>query len=186
MIEVSEWTRRCPMRALVAFLVLLATPGAAQAAKRSWAERFDSHIRVQADGTLEVTETVRFRFRGDPFRKVYRLIPRRKTDGIEIVSAEMDGQPLTFGKGTGQVEVRPGSPTRVEWKFAPRQNSTNIFVLPLHRPRRRPARDYDVDLPQWRALPASMTTESSQANRIDLSRGAAQSEPRWRPGTSPN
>ncbi len=143
----------------------------------TWAERFDSHIRVQADGTLEVTETVRFRFEGGTFTHVFRLIPRRRTDGIEIVSAEMDGQPLTFGKGTGQVEVRPGSPTRVEWKFAPRQDSTNIFVL-RYIVRGVVQRASDVDLLQWRALPSEHDYRIQSSEVVIDYPAALRSEPR--------
>ena len=55
---------------------------------------------------MEVVETVVFRFESGTFTHVFRELPRRRTDAIEIVSAEMDGRALAFGKESGQVEVK--------------------------------------------------------------------------------
>ena len=118
------------MRSLIAFLLALviAAPAAA-ASKRYSAERFDAKIRVLEAGAIEVTETVVFRFEGGPFKEVYRELPRRRTDAIEIISANMDGRTLETGKGPWQVEVRNGNKVRVVWRFAPRADSTNSFEL---------------------------------------------------------
>jgi Predicted membrane protein (DUF2207) len=116
------------MRALAAFLLLLSTAAPA-VAKTYSAERFDSHILVLTGGAIEVTETVVFRFEGGPFREVFREIPTRRTDAVEIRTAWMDGRPLPFGEESGQVEVRQGSKVRVRWRFAPRADSTHVFVL---------------------------------------------------------
>ena len=70
-------------------------------AKSYSADRFDSTVRVLPDGTLEVTETVVFRFQDGTFREVFREIPTRRTDGIEVVRAEMQGEPLPFGTEIG-------------------------------------------------------------------------------------
>ena len=58
------------------------------------------------DGALEVVETVVFRFEGGTFDHVFRDLSRRRTDDIEVVSAEMDGRELPFGNESGQVEVQ--------------------------------------------------------------------------------
>src|SRR5262245_51145889 len=136
------------MRALLASLMLLAVAQPAAAAKSYSAEHFDSRIRVVATGALEVTETVVFRFEGGPFDHVFREIPLRHTDGLEIVSAEMDGRTLTFGKGTGQVDVRRESPLRVRWNFAPVSDATHTFVL-TYVARGAVRREGNADLLDW-------------------------------------
>jgi hypothetical protein len=141
------------MRTLIASLVLLAVAAQpAAAAKRYSAERFDSRIRVLPDGGLEVTETVVFRFEEGTFTQVFRDIPKRKTDGLEIVAAEMDGRPLAFGKEPGEVEVRDGSPVKVRWRFGPRQQSTHTFLL-RYVVRGVVQRRAGADLLEWQSLP---------------------------------
>ena len=81
------------MRCLIAVL-LVALTAAPAAAKTYSAERFDSRIRVLAGGSIEVVETVVFRFESGSFDHVFREIPSRRTDGVEIVSASMDGRDL--------------------------------------------------------------------------------------------
>jgi hypothetical protein len=136
---------------LAALLVLLV---AAPADAKSYsAERFDVHIRVLTGGTIDVTETVVFRFDDGTFQHVFREIPTRRTDGVEIVRAAMDGRVLPFGKGTGEVEVRRGSPVRVEWRFAPRSGTSHAFVL-NYRVRGVVRKDRHRDLLEWVALPA--------------------------------
>jgi Predicted membrane protein (DUF2207) C-terminal domain/Predicted membrane protein (DUF2207) N-terminal domain len=142
------------MRALIASLLLLlvatATPAAAE--KTYSAERFDAHLRILPDGAMEVVETVVFRFESGPFQHVFRDLPRRRTDDIKIVSAEMDGRALAFGKESGQVEVRNGSKLRVQWRFAPRTDSTNTFVL-TYVVRGIVQRQAGRDVLDWVALP---------------------------------
>jgi hypothetical protein len=141
------------MRALIASLVavvaLSIVPEAA--AKTYAAERFDSRIRILPNGSIEVVETVVFRFEGE-FKYVYRELPRRRTDDIEVVSAEMDGRTLPFGKESGQVEVRQRSKVRVEWKFAPRADSSHTFVL-TYMVRGVVQRAGGRDVLEWVALP---------------------------------
>ncbi len=50
---------------------------------------------------MEVVETVIFRFEGGTFTYVFRELPRRRTDDIEIVSATMDGRDMPIGSGAG-------------------------------------------------------------------------------------
>ena len=116
------------MRILTALFLLL-TVAAPAAAKTYSADRFDSAIRIRTDGAIEVVETVVFRFESGTFTYVYRDIPKRRTDGIEILSAEMDGRVLPFGDGAGAVRVRYRSKVEVRWNFAPRSGSTHTFVL---------------------------------------------------------
>jgi hypothetical protein len=143
------------MRALTALfsaLVCLLTFAAPVDAKSYSAERFDSFIRVLPDGAIEVTETVVFRFEDGTFTYVVRDIPTRRTDGIEILSAEMDGRQVPFGASSGQVEVRRGSKISVRWRFAPRSASTNTFVL-RYVARGVVQKAAAGDLLEWFALP---------------------------------
>ena len=141
------------MRALIASLIaVLALSIVPEAAAKTYsAERFDSRIRILPNGAIEVVETVVFRFEGE-FKYVYRELSRRRTDDIEIVSAEMDGRTLPFGNESGQVEVRRRSKVRVEWKFAPRADSSHTFVL-TYIVRGVVQRDGGRDVLEWVALP---------------------------------
>ena len=91
--------------AVVVVSVWVAGTGIAEAKSYS-AERFDSRIRVVDGGALEVTETLTFRFESGTFSRVFRDIPRRRTDGIEILRASMDGRPFPFGTDTNQASIR--------------------------------------------------------------------------------
>ena len=139
------------MRALIAGLLALmvAVPAAA---KTYSAERFDARIRILPSGALEIVETVVFRFEGGTFDHVFRDLSRRRTDDIEVISAEMDGRELPFGNESGQVEVRDRSKVRVRWRFAPRADSTHTFVLKyvVHGVVQRQA---GHDVLDWVALP---------------------------------
>ena len=140
------------MRSLIASLLALAIAAPAAAASKSYsAERFDARIRVLDAGALEVVETVVFRFEGGPFKEVFRELPRRHTDGIEIVGAEMDGRPLAIGDEL-KVDNSEGNRLRVTWRFAPRADSTNTFVL-TYIARGVVTREAGADVLAWVALP---------------------------------
>ena len=66
--------KRTPFLAIL--LLLCALPLSVGAAKSYTAERFDVDWNLTENGTLEVTETVVFRFAGGPFTYVYRELPR--------------------------------------------------------------------------------------------------------------
>src|SRR5690606_21750901 len=66
---------------------------------------------------------------GDPFTFVFREIPTSKTDGIEIMSASVDGRFYPQGTNAGQLEIEPGSNVRVTWHMEPTANTTRTFVL---------------------------------------------------------
>ena len=141
------------MRALIASLIaVLALSIVPEAAAKSYAaERFDSRVRILPNGSIEVVETVVFRFDGE-FTHVYRELSRRRTDAIEVVSAGMDGRTLPFGNESDRVEVRRGSHVRVEWKFAPRTDSSHTFVL-TYIVRGVVQRAGGRDVFEWVALP---------------------------------
>ena len=87
------------MRTLLAALfVIVSLAGASPAHASSYtAERFDSRIDVLAGGSLRVTETIVFRFESGTFTRVFRTIPSRNTDGLEVIAASMDGADMPEG-----------------------------------------------------------------------------------------
>ena len=84
-------------------------------AKAYRADQYTVNLELTSRGTLEVTETVRFRFNGGPFTFAFRDISGANTDGIEEVQAWMDDKPCPVGTEPGSIEIR-GS--RVKWHFA--------------------------------------------------------------------
>ena len=136
----------------VVLLAGLTAAAAPAAAKSYFAERFDSHVRVMPGGALEVTETVVFHFEGGSFDHVYREIPTRRTDGIQIVSASLDGRAFPIGDGVDRVQVTGRSKLRVQWRFAPLTNSSHVFVL-TYIARGVVSQTDTADVLQWRALP---------------------------------
>ncbi|HXW06665.1 MAG TPA: DUF2207 domain-containing protein [Vicinamibacterales bacterium] len=135
---------------IAALLVWAAAPAAA---KTYSAERFDSTIRVRPGGDIEVSETVVFRFETGTFEHVFREIPTRRTDGIDVLGASMDGRALAFGTGRGQVEVTRRSRVRVQWRFDPTSSSSHTFTV-TYLARGTVHREGGVDLLWWRALPS--------------------------------
>ena len=141
---------RCCYWALAA---LLLTAGPASAKSYS-ADRFDSVVRVLPDGTLEVTETVVFRFEEGTFREVFREIPERLTDGIDVLSAEMNGAVLPAGTEMGTAEIRRRRHrVRVVWRFSPVEGITRTFGL-RYRVRGAVRETDGGDLLLWRAIPS--------------------------------
>ncbi|HJR57749.1 MAG TPA: DUF2207 domain-containing protein [Vicinamibacterales bacterium] len=132
-------------------------------AKEYHASRFDSRIEVLAGGSLRVTETIVFVFTGGTFKQVFRVIPTRRTDGVEFVSASMDGRPLPQGEGEGGVRVRRRKGLRVEWNFAPVSSGTHTFEL-TYVSRGVVRQTADADLLEFRPLP------SEHGYRIETSR----------------
>lgn len=135
---------------LATFLVLAAADFAA--AKDYHAIRFDSRIEVQQGGGLKVVETIVFAFTDGTFREVFRTVPTRYTDGIEFVSAAMDGTVLPEGDDPGQVEVRRRKGLRVTWHFAPLKNATHTFEL-TYLVRGIVSQDGDEERLAWMVLP---------------------------------
>ncbi|HEX2453702.1 MAG TPA: DUF2207 domain-containing protein [Vicinamibacterales bacterium] len=146
-------------RVCVAFILLCSIPAAAEAKTYS-ARRFDSDVRVRSGGLLEVTETVVFTFENGTFSHVFREIPARRTDGVEIVRANMDGRDFPVGTGTDHVEVSGQSKVRVTWRFEPVADSTHTFTL-IYVVRGVIEQTPTGDLLAWRGLP------TEHAYRID-------------------
>jgi hypothetical protein len=142
-------------KGLVVFLLLavLALPVAAQDKSYS-ADRFDVDVAVQRGGTLNVTETVDFRFVGGPFSYVFREIPTDLTDGIVNIQAGADNVPWPQGTGPGQVEIETGNPVRVTWHLSPTSNRVQTFDL-SYDALGVVRQGQDADVLEWQALPES-------------------------------
>src|SRR3990170_1234256 len=152
MFDMGKALRRIVLLCM-AFSACFLLPASPAAAKSYSAERFDSIVRVLPDGTLDVTETVVFRFEDGTFREVFREIPVRRTDGIEVVRAEMEGQPLPRGTESGTVEVRRrDGRLRVVWRFRPIEQVTRTFGV-NYRVAGAVREDRGADLLVWRATP---------------------------------
>jgi uncharacterized protein (TIGR04222 family) len=116
------------------------------------AERFDVDWNLLEGGTLEVTETVVFRFEGGPFTFVYRELPDDYSDGVEVISASLDGQPLPQGSEAGQVEIKGDSPIVVTWHLPPTTDATHTFEL-KYRVLGVVRQEEGADVFWWNALP---------------------------------
>jgi hypothetical protein len=163
------------MRSLI--VVLLLVMSAAPAAAETYvAERFDSRIRVLPGGSIEVTETVVFRFERGTFDHVFREIPARRTDGVDVLSASMDGRVLPFGGRAGEVEVRGGSPVKVRWRFAPRSNTTHEFTL-TYIARGVVRKEATGDVLEWVALPTKHDYTIATSNVVFDFSAAAEGAP---------
>jgi hypothetical protein len=144
---------RMTRRAMLAAAALLTVAASAADAKSYKAELFDSRIQVLPGGALEVTESIQFRFDDGPFTQVFREMPTRRTGGIEILRAEIDGDPVAFGDGPGRAEVRRQSNrVRVVWRFEPVEYTTKRFVL-RYRVADAVRRESGHDSLAWRATP---------------------------------
>jgi len=138
---------------LVSVLVaIVAAP--ASAAKDYRAERFHARIVVEPNGSIVVTETIRFVFGTDSFTYVYRELTGRKTDGIMILGATMDGQPMTQGKQPGEYELKKadGGRRRVVWHFAEVTGAARTLTL-TYRVDGVAWQDTDADVLAWTLLP---------------------------------
>jgi len=104
---------------------------AAQSATRGLsAERFDVNLTLLPDGSIDVRETVAFRFRERTFSEVEREIPLHRLDGIIDVRAYLDGKPVAEGRAQGQVRIRTGRRSvRVTWRFPDTVDQTRTFTL---------------------------------------------------------
>ena len=167
---------------LVAALLAIAAPAAAARTYR--AEQFDVRIDVQPDGSIRVTETIRFAFGPDSFTYVYREVPARRTDGITYLGASMDGVPMDRGGGPGQFEIkkRDNGRRRVVFHFAPVRASTHTFTL-TYRAVGVVRQATDADLLVWAVLPTDhdyvidrATVEIAYPSTTTLA-GAPQFEP---------
>ena len=149
--------QRAFRRSIVVCACILFVACARPAVAKSYsADRFDSTVRVLPDGTLDVTETVVFGFEDGTFREVFREIPARRTDGIEVIRAEMQGVPLPVRHRSW---ARRGATAngRVRVVALPTVDGvTRTFVL-NYRVKGVLRQEGGADLLVWRATPGEHT-----------------------------
>ncbi len=165
------------MRPLFFCTLLLSLFAQPARAKEYSAERFDSEVEVLRGGTLRVTETVRLRFEEGTFTEFFREIPTRMTDGIDVVSAAMDGAVFTRGEGPGQVDVRSRSRVRVTWRFPPVSESSHVFTL-SYVVRGAIRQEADADVLAWRAMPSQHRYRIGAGTTLITLPRAPSAEPR--------
>lgn len=136
---------------LIALLFSLFVAKPALADKSYYAERFDVQIDIQENGSALITETVEFRFSGDPFTFAFREISAAETDGLTFLDASMDGVAMPFGTGAGQVEVEAGNPLKVTWHFSPTSDAAHVFTVRYRAD--GIIRKGEADTLIWRAVP---------------------------------
>ena len=145
--------RRLVILACMVATALAAAAPPAGAAKTYRAEHFDSRVRVEPGGAVVVTETVRFVFGPDEFTYVYRELPSRRTDGLTVIEASMDGVPMARGKGAGQFELkRDDNRRRIVWHFPATSNATRTFTV-TYRAAGVVWQDAESDVLAWTLLP---------------------------------
>jgi len=137
---------------LVATLLAAAVLPAA-AAKPYRAERFDVRIEVEPGGAIVVTETIRFAFGPEAFTYVFRELPTRRTDGLTVIEASIDGVRMERGKGPGQYELkRDDNRRRIIWHFPATANAARTFTL-TYRAAGVVWQDAASDVLAWTLLP---------------------------------
>jgi len=145
--------RRLAILVTVVVAVLAAAVPPAAAAKSYRAEHFHSRVVVEPGGAIVVTETIRFAFGPDQFTYVYRELPSRRTDGLTIIEASMDGVPMERGKGPGQFELkRDDNKRRIVWHFPATSNASRTFTV-TYRAAGVVWQDTDSDVLAWTLLP---------------------------------
>lgn len=147
--------RRHRVVGLALVLVVLAAGTPALAAKDYRAERFDVNLDLEPDGSMRVTESITFAFGPDTFTYVFREVPTRRTDGIQVLGASLDGRPLTPGKNAGEYEVKraDNGRRRIVWHFEPLTASTHTFEV-SYLVRGLVELATAADVVRWRALPS--------------------------------
>ncbi len=161
--------------ALVLLLGLAACSSTPEKSYR-WSH-FDSHVQVQPDGTLDVTETVTLRLSGGPFTFAYRDLPDRRLDAISAISVSSSGrsfsevddedseQPLTFS-----VFEHEGD-RRIRWVYPETSDSEATFQI--HYQVAGAVRRYDDHAEVWWSLvPPNRDELVEQSNsQIELPSG---------------
>jgi hypothetical protein len=125
----EETMRKLSLTLLIALLLSLFVASPALADKSYYAERFDVQIDLQENGSAIITETVEFRFSGDPFTFAFREISAAETDGLTFLDASMDGIAMPLGTAAGQAEVKAGNPLKVTWHFSPTSDTAHVFTI---------------------------------------------------------
>lgn len=120
-------------RILVVVLALVLA-GCGQEKTYTW-QHISSDVQVQADGTLDVTETLTLRYTGGPFTFAYRDLALDRMDAVRNVQVFSDGQ--SFQQVDDDESETPGTFSQTEddgvlkirWVYPPASDTTQTFTL---------------------------------------------------------
>lgn len=116
---------------IVMLLVLLPGRVAAQDKSLVW-HRWDSDIRINSDGSFDVTEVFEIEFVGGPFTFGYRDIPKSQFEGIQNFSVREGGttyaQERSESANTFYVTENTDEYV-VNWFFPSTTNETRVFAV---------------------------------------------------------
>jgi len=160
---------------LIGLVATLLTAAALPAAAKPYrAERFDVRIDVEPGGAIVVTETIRFAFGPEAFTYVFRELPTRRTDGLTVIEASMDGVRMERGKGAGQYELkRDDNRRRIVWHFPTTASAVRTFTV-TYRAAGVVWQDEESDVLAWTLLPTRREYAIDCASgEIDYPEGAA-------------
>ncbi|MFB3852545.1 MAG: DUF2207 domain-containing protein [Vicinamibacterales bacterium] len=117
----------------VAFVFTAAFSARPAAAQKTYsAERFDVEIGMEPDRSLHVTETIVFRFEGEPFTRAFRTLSTARSDGISGIEGALDGRPLPRGRRDGTLEIDRENGIEVTWRFPPTVARSRTLKLSYH------------------------------------------------------
>jgi hypothetical protein len=120
---------RCRAAFFVCVLLLPALAVAQSATRGLHADRFEFEATLLPDGSIDVVETVTFRFTGRTFREVERVVPSGRTDGIIDVRARRDDGGADVG-GDVRIDIRQRRRNlRVRWRFPSTTDVVHRFTL---------------------------------------------------------
>lgn len=117
--------------AVLAGLLFMPVPASAQDRSLDW-KRWDSDIRINADGTFSVKETFEIQFIGGPFSFGFRNIPKKQYESIEgFTVAEAD---VTYANDYSEAAntfyvSNNGDEYVINWFFPPTTDQTRTFVV---------------------------------------------------------
>jgi hypothetical protein len=135
---------------LVGFVAAIALPGQAFAQSKDYhMDRYDSTITVNADGSMDIMETLTYVFSSGTFHRGLRTWDLARVDRITVNSVTetnslKPGKGLTFAKGafdpdnstTGVVGTygteNDGTQLRLRWIFGDTTDATRTFQIAYH------------------------------------------------------
>jgi hypothetical protein len=92
-------------------------------------EQFDVQLAVAPYGSVQVREQFAVHFDGSGATSFERRIDADRSDGLQDVSASIDGQVASEGTGPGQVSIDLDDRLDIRWHFTPASNASHTFEL---------------------------------------------------------
>lgn len=161
---------------LLFFLFFIPTLSASAQIKNFYWERFDAHITLLPNGDLEIEETQRLVFSGEPFTFGFRSIPvgnSGQNEGIEILGLREGDQQFeqrsNQAPGTYKVS-NVGNEVRIDWYFEPTIGEHNYTINYIVK---NPVivgtlEEGDGDQIFWKPLPPDLLSSRVEASRVTL------------------